>query len=178
MAVTVLGAIAVGSAKLNVKTSEFRRNEARGGNGTNGARGGNGGSRADGVGGGISEAVLLATLRASSYVTINQSVFEDNRAIGGNGGSGGSGANGGNGGYGSSGLFTGTSTTTTLTAVTIENNDAEGGGAGSGGTKGEGMGGGVLIDPTATAFADKKSKIRHHDATTSDDDVSGTLTPI
>jgi hypothetical protein len=58
---------------------------------------------------------------------------------------------------------------------TIDKNHAIGGAAGLGGNDGEGVGGGLYLTPGGVACADALTIIFANHATTSDDDVFGTL---
>jgi hypothetical protein len=66
----------------------------------------------------------------------------------------------------------------TLRGTTVTANRAAGGAAGAGGSEGEGRGGGLYNQIGALAFVDMSTKIKGNQATTSDDDVFGTVTPI
>jgi hypothetical protein len=113
-------------------------------------------------------------------------VFAHNLALGGKGGSGGSGGNGGNGLGG--GIFNGNPAGTVhtgnpildLDGTTVTANQADGGAAGSGGVAGAGVGGGLYNEDLvgAIAQADAQSKIKGNHASTSNDDVFGTVTPV
>jgi hypothetical protein len=65
--------------------------------------------------------------------------------------------------------------TLTLLGDTIDKNHAIGGAAGLGGSDGEGMGGGLYLTPGATACADLVTAIFANHASSSNDDVFGTL---
>ena len=58
---------------------------------------------------------------------------------------------------------------------TIVNNGADGGAAGAGGSQGLGSGGGLYVTPGSIACADLLTVIHANHASTSDDDVFGTL---
>jgi hypothetical protein len=58
----------------------------------------------------------------------------------------------------------------------ITHNRAEGGEGGPSGIDGQGIGGGVYN--LGTLFLDEETDIRHNEASTSDDDVFGPITPI
>jgi hypothetical protein len=90
------------------------------------------------------------------------------------GGTGGSAAAGGNGEGG--GLFVGVDATATLMSTDVVTNMANGGAAGSGGTAGQGIGGGVYNQ--GTLDVDALSIIMANLASTSNDNVFGTITPI
>ena len=57
-------------------------------------------------------------------------------------------------------------------------NQASGGAAGAGGVAGAGVGGGLYNQTGAVAEVDAPSKIKGNKASTSNDDVFGTVTPI
>jgi hypothetical protein len=95
---------------------------------------------------------------------------DHNLAFGGAGGSGGNGADGEGG-----GIFQDEHSTLTLLGVTVGHNLAIGGAAGLGGSDGEGEGGGLYLEPGGVACADLLTAITKNHASTSDDDVSGTL---
>jgi hypothetical protein len=159
------GAIANGfGASLVVRDSQLSGNQALGGGGADGISGG------DGLGGG------LVNLFDGS-ATLDQSQLTDNLA---EGGAGGAGANGGNGQGG--GIFNGFNdaavTVLTLTADAITGNHAVGGAGSSGAADGLGQGGGLYDQEGSVAFVDARTRIRGNRATTSDDDTSGTVTPI
>jgi len=65
--------------------------------------------------------------------------------------------------------------TLTLQGATVGHNHALGGTAGIGGSDGEGEGGGLYLEPGGLACADLLTVIAGNHASTSDDDVSGTL---
>src|SRR5205823_9864651 len=88
-----------------------------------------------------------------STLTVTDSTFLDNQAIGGKGGNGGAGGNGGVGGSGEGGAIRSTQTPAALAGVDIpstlhgsdslsEDNEAIGGAGGNGGSGGNGGGGG------------------------------------
>jgi hypothetical protein len=172
------GAIAVGAlpdafsdlstSTLTLSGSTLTDNLAEGGTGAAspaGAPGGNGGS---GLGGGLFIGLLGA--RSASSMTVSQTLFAGNQAVGGPGGLGTNGGDGDGGGiYAASG-------TTCLDHVTIGDNVAVGGSSG-GGTAGHGVGGGMYIDALATAGGGKHCHILGNLASTSDDDVFGVLNP-
>ena len=62
-----------------------------------------------------------------------------------------------------------------MTSV-ITHNEADGGTAPAGGTAGLGQGGGVYN--AGTFFLDAASLVEHNEASTSDDNVFGPITPI
>jgi hypothetical protein len=129
-----------------------------------GGQGGPSGSGGDAWGGG------LAAL-AGATLTVTSSAAEHNSAVGGDGGPGGNGGDG----YGG-GMFEDAMSSLTLTGVTVEHNLAIGGAAGAGGSDGEGVGGGLYITPGGVACADLLTVIAHNRASTSADEVFGTLT--
>jgi hypothetical protein len=130
-----------------------------------GGTGGTGGNGGYAWGGGLAN-LLGATL------TISKSTVEKNLAIGGFGGFGGNGGDGQGGGIFQDGNA---NSTLTLMGDTIDSNYAIGGAAGLGGSDGEGVGGGVYLTPGGVACADVLTAIFANHATTSDDDVFGTL---
>ncbi len=138
-------------------------NRAVGGTGGAGARGG------DGIGGAIANGVPGFEFDFSS-LTLNNSFLAANVAQGGAGGTGGDGGNGWGG-----GLFAGTDTTATLRHSAVTANRANGGAAGAGGSAGQGRGGGVYVEPDATVRRDFWTLIFGNDASTSDDNVFGTI---
>ncbi len=132
-------------------------------NAVTGGRGGPGGNGGDAWGGGLA-ALLGAAL------TVTSSTVDHNLAVGGAGGSDGDGKDGLGG-----GIFVDATSSLTLAGVTVDHNLAIGGAAGEGGSDGEGVGGGLYITPGGLACADVLTVIAHNHATTSDDDVFGTL---
>jgi hypothetical protein len=142
-----------------VSDSTFAHNSVTGGAG---GTAGNGGYA---WGGGLAN-LLGATL------TLSNSTVENNRAIGGAGGLAGDGGDGQGG-----GIFQDGNAHSTLTLIgdTIDRNHAIGGAAGPGGSDGEGVGGGLYLTPGGVACADALTAIFANHATTSDDDVFGTL---
>jgi hypothetical protein len=142
-----------------VSDSTFAHNSVTGGAG---GTGGNGGYA---WGGGLAN-LLGATL------TVSNSTVENNLAIGGAGGVGGAGGDGQGGGIFQDGNA---HSTLTLLGDTIAKNHAIGGAAGLGGSDGEGVGGGLYLTPGGVACADLLTVISGNHATTSDDDVFGTL---
>jgi hypothetical protein len=115
------------------------------------------------LGGGLAVA-LGATL------TVSNSTVEDNQAVGGDGGSAGNGGNGLGG-----GIYVDALSTLTLLGATVEYNRAVGGAAGDGGSDGQGIGGGIYVAAGGVACADSLTVILGNHATTSNDDVFGTL---
>jgi hypothetical protein len=103
-------------------------------------------------------------------VTVSNSTIDHNRAVGGEGDAGGNGGNGLGG-----GIYEVALSTLTLLGVTVEHNRAVGGAAGDGGSDGLGIGGGLYLTPSGIACADSLTDIDGNHATTSDDDVFGTL---
>jgi hypothetical protein len=142
-----------------VSNSTFAHNSVTGGVG---GTGGNGGYA---WGGGLAN-LLGATL------TLSNSTVQNNLAIGGAGGVGGDGGDGQGG-----GIFQDGNVHSTLTLIddAIDKNHAIGGAAGLGGNDGEGVGGGLYLTPGGVACADALTTILANHATTSDDDVFGTL---
>jgi hypothetical protein len=144
-----------------------------------GAVGGNGGNA---VGGGVYNGRF--TNQEASLEMINCTVSA-NLALGGTGGAG------GNGGFASGGgIYNGTtdaagnplsgSPTLDLDGTNVTGNRAAGGAAGSGGVAGTGVGGGLSNDSPngAVAEVDAQSTIKGNKATTSNDDIFGSVTPI
>jgi hypothetical protein len=133
----------------------FDHNAAIGGQSGSGANGG------DAWGGGLAD--LLGAM-----LTVNNCTVNHNRAVGGDGGSGGNGGDGLGG-----GIYEDALSTLTLSHVTVEHNRAIGGAAGTGGSDGQGVGGG-FYNAGGIVHADH-TKIKHNHASTSDDDVFGSL---
>jgi hypothetical protein len=133
----------------------------------NRAVGGAGAIGGVGRGGGISDAGGPTPIGAIS-TTIIDCLVSDNVAQGGNGsaGAGGNGLGGG--------VFTDAQATLTLAESRITLNEADGG-SGGGGSDGQGVGGGVYVTPGGTASKDRVTVIAHNHASTSDDDVFGSL---
>jgi hypothetical protein len=100
-------------------------------------------------------------------LTISNSTVDYNLAIGGDGGSGGNGLGGG--------FYVDATSSLTLLASAVVFNEADGGAADSGATDGNGVGGGLYITPGGIACADALTATFANDATTSNDDVFGTL---
>jgi hypothetical protein len=142
---------------VTVSDSTVSHNSAIGG------AGGPGGNGGDGWGGGLAN-LLGATL------TVSGGSVAHNRAVGGAGGSGGDGGDGEGG-----GIFQDELSTLTLLGATVEHNLALGGAAGLGGSDGDGIGGGLYLTAGGAACADALTSIFDNHATTSDDDVFGTL---
>jgi hypothetical protein len=135
----------------------FEHNMAIGGQGGYGANGG------DAWGGGLAD--LLGAM-----LTVNKSTVAHNLAIGGDAGAGGDGGNGLGG-----GIYVDALSILTLTAATDESNHANGGAGSLGGSDGQGVGGGLYVAPGATACADLLTAIFGNHASSSNDDVFGTL---
>jgi hypothetical protein len=152
-------------AVLTVNNSIIDHNQALGGAAdTSGPARSNGGS---GQGGGVWNEAGTIKVPASS-ITVTASSISHNLAIGA------SGSNGGNGGDGlGGGLYN--SGTANLIDSTIASNHAAGGAGGSGGNDGQGIGGGLYIAAGGVACADAATQIFGNHATTSNDDVFGTL---
>jgi hypothetical protein len=140
-----------------VSDSTISHNQAIGG------AGGPGGDGGYGWGGGLAN--LLG-----SVLTVTGSTVDHNLAIGGAGGSGGNGEDGQGG-----GIFQDALSTLTLQGITVGHNLALGGAAGIGGSDGEGEGGGLYLTPGGLACADLLTAITGNHASTSDDDVFGSL---
>jgi hypothetical protein len=164
------GAIRAQLGTINVSHSRLLDNEAAGGvggvAGAGGAHGGNGGA---GQGGALIETFGIT-------VNVSDTVLRRNEAKGG------AGAAGGNGGAGQGGaIFNGGPSpfgapSLTLTHNRIVDNEADGGAAGAGGSAGQGVGGGVYVTAGGTASKDRATVIKHNHASTSDDNVFGTIT--
>src|SRR5262249_9705729 len=134
------------------------------------------------VGGGVYNGRF--TLQAASLRLIDSAVT-DNQATGGAGGAGGNGGAALGGGIANANTTaSGALITTdpypvvTLLGASVTGNQADGGAAGAGGTVGLGVGGGLYNQIGAVAFADQHTKIKKNKASTSNDDVFGTVTPI
>jgi hypothetical protein len=134
----------------------FDHNAAIGGPGGSGANGG------DAWGGGFAD--LLGAM-----LTVKDCTVDHNRAVGGEAEDGGNGGNGLGG-----GIYEDALSTLTLSHATVEHNRAKGGDAGAGGSDGHGVGGG-FYNAGGTAHADH-TKIKHNHASSSNDDVFGSLT--
>jgi hypothetical protein len=148
-----------------ITNTKFAGNLAQGGAGAPGASGG------DGLGGGLAVSIgsFLAITADTSSLSLSGSTLTGNVA---QGGAGGSGANGGNGWGG--GAFVGAGGSVLLAGSTITANQALGGRAGSGGSDGDGIGGGLYVDTGASASL-KKTNVNGNLASTSDDDIYGTV---
>jgi hypothetical protein len=147
--------------------------------------GGAGGADANGglaVGGGVSQgtypfaygidnpAWMIIPGPDTSSLVVSNCLIVGNTAQGGTAGSsavGGEGLGGG--------IFVG-SGTATLNGVLVIGDQAQGGAKGQGTTTGQGLGGGVYVDPSASATADMQTLIAGNRASTSNDDVWGTIT--
>ena len=91
------------------------------------------------------------------------------------GGAGGSRANGGNGWGG--GLFVGAGGSALLQQTTVTANTAMGGLPGTGGSDGDGIGGGLYVATGASVFL-KKTKVTGNFASTSNNNIYGTVTDL
>jgi hypothetical protein len=146
-------------------------NLAQGGTGSTGANGGNGegGGVALGAGGFFAPGVP-----DFSSVTLNGVLISGNQALGGAGGQGGNGGAGLGG-----GIYAGDVTTVTIQNTQIVGNVADGGASGGGsGQAGQGVGGGVYVSAQATVTADTLTIVVVNQASTSNDDVFGTITIV
>jgi hypothetical protein len=152
-----------GANAVLISTTLFVNNRAVGGPGGNGLGGAlfNGST---GYFGGVAE--------FPPTMTVNDSRLLHNQAVGGNGidGNGGDGLGGG--------VFNGIGAPVAVPTVTISNtlivaNQARGGAAGSGGHAGAGIGGGIYNTAVASAH---RVFVKGNRASTSDDDVFGTVT--
>jgi hypothetical protein len=143
-----------------------------------------GGTAGNGLGGGVFTGRLFNGVVASLDLT--SCTISANLVQGGAGGAG------GNGGFGrGGGIYNGNTDgtgaldpstpapTLNLKGTRVSANQAVGGTAGSGGEVGTGVGGGLYNDTAdgAVAKADKHTSIKGNKATTSNNDVFGTLTP-
>jgi hypothetical protein len=156
---------------MHVADSRLVLNQATGGAGGDRGDGGLlGGSGGLGTGGGIVNDI-------GSIGTVFHSWLVANQASGGAGGLGANGGNGQGGGIwnGTPNPLTGTPSSLSILDSTIVNNGADGGAAGVGGSDGQGVGGGLYVTPGSIACADLWSVICANHASTSDDDVFGTL---
>lgn len=133
----------------------------------NQATGGAGPTGGSGQGGGI------ANLNGG-VLTVSDSLIALNRAVGGAGGPGGTGGNGQGGGIFNGGSSPVGTPSLTLLGSVVALNRADGG-AGEGGSLGLGWGGGLYLTPGGVACADLVTAILANDASTSDEDVFGTL---
>jgi hypothetical protein len=113
------------------------------------------------------------TIDTSSLVVTNCQIV-GNTAQGGTAGSSGVGGDGLGG-----GIFVGPgSGTATLKGVLVSGNQAQGGGKGQGTTRGQGLGGGLYVDPGASVTADRQTLIVGNRASTSNDDVWGSISRV
>jgi hypothetical protein len=151
-----------------ITNTKFAGNLAQGGAGAPGANGG------DGIGGGLAVSIgsFLGITADTSSLSLSGSTLTGNVV---QGGAGGSGANGGNGWGG--GAFVGSGGSASLAGSTITANQALGGLAGSGGSDGQGIGGGLYVDTGASVFL-KKTKVKGNVASTSNDNIYGTVISI
>jgi hypothetical protein len=133
----------------------------------NEAVGGAGPTSGNGQGGGI------ANLNGG-VLTVSDSVIARNRAIGGAGV--GNGGNGQGGGIFNDGPTPVGTPNLSLRRSLVVLNRADGGAAGSGGSAGLGQGGGLFIAPGGLASGDAWTRVFANDASSSDDNVFGTLT--
>ena len=112
-------------------------------------------------------------------LTLVDCLVVDNLATGGQGGAGGNGGNAFGGGIINANPIPVTATPIlTLLNTLVSSNDALGGVAGIGGASGAGAGGGVYNQIGALANIDALTIISGNDASTTDDDVFGTLTVV
>ncbi len=156
------GALPGVTATATVTHSTLLGNQAIGGTG---GLGGNGGT---GQGGGI-------TNEGGAVLTVTHSAVVLNRAIGGAGGVGGNGGDGLGGGIFNGGPSPFGTPSLTLARSLVALNRADGGAPG-GGLAGLGQGGGLYLTPGGVAFADLATALLANDASTSDDNVFGSLT--
>jgi hypothetical protein len=113
------------------------------------------------------------TIDTSSLVVSNCQIVANTAQ----GGTAGSSAVGGDGLGG--GIFVGPgSGTATLKGVQVSGNLVQGGAKGQGTTTGPGLGGGVYVDPGASVTADRQTRIVGNRASTSNDDVWGTISIV
>jgi hypothetical protein len=153
-----IGNIASNSDSANssaaISDSTFVHNEAVGGAGGSGLGGAlfNGGTAQFG-----SDTPFTLTM------TVSDCTLADNRAVGGAGGNGLGG-----------GLFNGLGTSTAVPTVTLSNTEIHANRA-VGGAGGSGIGGGIYTTGTALVH---KVVVKGNEATTSNDDVFGPLTPF
>jgi hypothetical protein len=108
----------------------------------------------------------------TSSLSLSDSTLFGNVALGG---AGGALANGGNGWGG--GAFVGAGGNATIDQTSITLNLAMGGLAGAGGSDGDGIGGGLYVATGATVSL-KKTKVASNYASTSNDDIYGTVTYV
>ncbi|MFO0843655.1 MAG: right-handed parallel beta-helix repeat-containing protein [Gemmataceae bacterium] len=131
-----------------------------------GGAGGAGGQGGEGMGGGI-------FLQWGSNFTLDHCVVVGNLARGGAGGAGGDGGSAKGG-----AIYSDWYTTLTLSHTLVATNQAQGGSAGAGGSAGVGVGGGLYITPNAMARRDAWTIILGNRASTSNNDVLGSLVVI
>jgi hypothetical protein len=166
------GALRTFFTDWDVSHSLFVFNHATGGaggdRGTGGALGGAGGA---GNGGGFFNV-------NGSVGTISHTRVSFNQAAGGAGGLGGNGGNGQGGGVFNGGPSPEGAPSLALHHSKIVHNEAFAGVAGLGGSDGQGVGGGVFIVSGGTVSADLVTRIAHNYASTSNDDIFGTLSFI
>ncbi len=151
------------------------QNRATGGAGGTGATGG------AALGGGAFNGRPSPLGPFSTTLTFSDCTISGNLATGGAGGVGGNGGNAFGG-----GIFNGNPPPAPgtpdrvlyLYGTHVTDNQAVGGAAGAGGTAGLGQGGGLYNQTGALAFVDAFTTITGNDATTSDDDIFGIVTPI
>jgi hypothetical protein len=144
-----------GQVSLTIVACSLHMNNAVGGAGTDGGNGGNA----------LGGALLID---AGTTATLSNSAVHHNAARGGAGRNGGNGLGGG--------VYVASTATVSVTNSTLTHNRAEGGEGEDGGSDGQGIGGGVYN--LGTFFLDAASLIDHNQASTSDDDVFGPITPI
>ena len=149
--------INVSGSRATVAHSTFEGNSAHGGNGADGGPGHNGGNAGTGVGGAIHQDAGSALGPFSpSTMTVDDSLFLGNQAVGGTGGHGGTGGNGGNGsglGVGAGAINNGSSILTVSHSRFIGNesiggNGGSGGAGGNGGAGSNSAGGAISSVPT------------------------------
>jgi hypothetical protein len=155
---------------LTVSDSTVINNQAVGGAGGAAGAGGIAGNGGNGEGGGLFNTATGFSGTGQATLTVSGCSVTTNEAEGGAGASGGSGGNGFGG-----GLFNDAGATATVRTSVIAGNQADGG-AGAGGSAGQGIGGGVYN--LGTFDLDAASIIEGNDASTSNDDVFGPITPI
>jgi hypothetical protein len=178
------GGINNSSATLHVSDCDFTKNSVLAGAGTAT------GSSSKGVGGnatggglsefaGIVDILGFGTVVVAGHMTVTDSEFTNNQAVGGSGsgslsGIGGNGYGGGIYGGQDVELFSGgPDVTLILQGCTITNNDAIGGAGSTGGTDGQGLGGGIYLGAGSTFNLDLLNTIIGNFASTSGDDVYG-----
>jgi hypothetical protein len=137
----------------------------------------------DAWGGGVYNgrtAGLPPDLNAPADLTLIDCEIIDNHATGGPGGAGSNGGNALGGGINNANPAPPLpgAPLLALRGTLVTGNSAIGGAAGASGTAGSGIGGGLYNQLTATASADALSQISGNVASTSDDDIFGTLTIV